>query len=112
MAIVHAWPRLGRRRGSEPVAALDEGDVLVAVPGRAPRDPVERFALGYLAKHGRTSRSALVAAVRGWIAQRERSTGGGVNDLGCWGDGLWHDEALRVVGRMEGGLISRIDRAV
>ncbi len=104
MAILPARMRFGRGRWIDAPAAPDVS-LLTATPGGSPRTPVEGFALGYLAKHGATSRSELVTAVRSWIARCERGAGGGVGDLGFWGDGMWHEDAVRAVARMEDGLV-------
>jgi hypothetical protein len=83
-----------------------EGGALVgAVLRRAPRDPLERFVAGYLMAHAPVARDELVAAIAAWMAQRERSAGGGANDLVAWGDGLWHGEARRALARLDGDLI-------
>ena len=83
-----------------------DGAVCAADLPRAPRDAFERFVLDYLAAHAPVGRTQLLAAVTAWLGQRERSLAGGVGDLGVWGDGIWEDEALRRIARLDGDLIA------
>lgn len=64
-------------------------------------DPAERYARLYLAEHRPAGRADALRALRAWIARRERSAGGGANDLFAWDDGLWQDQAERVLCRVE-----------
>lgn len=101
MSVLDLRLRFGWSRRA--VARPDEdGALLCAAAADQPvSHPDERFALDYLAGHGQVTRAALVRALEGRIAQRERSIGGGALDLGLWGDALWRDEARRVVARLE-----------
>lgn len=69
----------------------------------------EAYARDLLARRGPVPKDDLTADVRSWLARRERGIGGGVADLGMWGDALWQGEAEAVVDRVLSGGASERD---